>query len=155
MILSDPRIEAARAGTDPALICRVPSGWVFLCKLQFLRGYCILRSDPPAASINELSRAQRAQFLCDMTLVGDALLAVTDAYRINYLLASNRDPLLHAHIVPRYLSEPEALRIEPPWSRPDANDEATRFVYERDKELIGQIAGEIARLSALEIQKQL
>jgi diadenosine tetraphosphate (Ap4A) HIT family hydrolase len=142
----DPRIEAARAGTDPALICRVPSGWVFLCNLQFLRGYCILRSDPAVASINALGRVERAQFLGDMTLVGDALLEVTGACRINYALASNRDPVLHAHIVPRYPDEPEALRQELPWSYPNAYDTATGFVYERDKELIGQLAQAIQKL---------
>jgi diadenosine tetraphosphate (Ap4A) HIT family hydrolase len=145
MSLTHPRIEAARAGTDPALICKVSSGWVFLCNLQFLRGYCILQSDPVVESINALDAAGRAQFLCDMALVGDAILEVTGAYRINYAIAGNSDPVLHAHIVPRYLSEPEDLRKGLPWSHPDAFAESTRFVYERDKDLIEELNAAIQK----------
>jgi len=58
-----PRIETARAGVDPALICKVPSGWVFLCNMQYLHGYCILQSDPVVESINVLARKERLQFL--------------------------------------------------------------------------------------------
>ena len=99
-----PRIEAARAGVDPAVICKVNSGWVFLCNLQYLRGYCVLQSDPVVESINALNESRRSQFLGEMILVGDAILEVTDAYRINYFIAGNSDPYLHAHIVPRYLT---------------------------------------------------
>ena len=74
---------AARIGTNPTVICRVPSGWVALCNMQYLRGYTILLADPVVASINDLDRLQRAEYLGDMTLIGDALLEVTDAYRIN------------------------------------------------------------------------
>ena len=107
--IPDP-IAAARAGTTPAVICRVPSGWTVMCDMQFLRGYTILLADPPVASINDLDRLKRAEYLCDMALVGDALLEVTGAYRINYGIMGNSDPFLHAHIVPRYLTEPENLR---------------------------------------------
>jgi diadenosine tetraphosphate (Ap4A) HIT family hydrolase len=144
MAKSHPRIEAARAGVDPACICRVPSGWVFLCDMQFLRGYCILQADPVVASINALDPAGRANFLADMVNVGDALLALTGAYRINYILAGNRDPVLHAHIVPRYLSEPDDLRqggIH--WSHLNAYDNSARFDAVRDKILIDQLAVEI------------
>lgn len=143
-----PRIQAARAGRDPAAVCQLPSGWVFLCNLQFLRGYCILQADPAAASINDLTPPQRAQFLCDMALVGDALLGVTGTYRVNYCIAGNSDPTLHAHIVPRYLSEPEHLRKGLPWDHPLAYDSSTRFEPERDRPLIDQLAAAIGSLLA-------
>ena len=50
-----------------------------------------------------------------MALVGDALLEVTGAYRINYAILGNTDPALHAHIVPRFLTEPDEYRKGPPW----------------------------------------
>ncbi len=120
-------------------ICRVPSGRVYLCKLQFLRGYCILRAEPEAGSINALDPARQAQFLADMVRVGDALLEVTGAYRINYALMSNTDPVLHAHIVPRYMSEPEDLRRQPPWFYPTIDEPANRIDAERDRGLMRRI----------------
>ncbi|MCE5208940.1 MAG: hypothetical protein LLG42_11610 [Chloroflexi bacterium] len=44
--ISLEKLESARTGQEPSLICRMPSGWVFLCGMQFLRGYCILQADP-------------------------------------------------------------------------------------------------------------
>ena len=51
-----------------------------------------------------------------MTLIGDALLEVTGANRINYGIMGNPDPFLHTHIVPRNLTEPEKFREGLPWS---------------------------------------
>jgi diadenosine tetraphosphate (Ap4A) HIT family hydrolase len=133
------RIEAARAGTNLALICRMPSGWVVLCDMQFLSGYCILLSDPVVSSLNDLNHAQRVDFLSNMATVGDALLEVTGAYRINYAIAGNTDPYLHAHIVPRYMAEPEVLRKDLPWSHPQAEMDTIKFDYIRDKALMEKI----------------
>jgi diadenosine tetraphosphate (Ap4A) HIT family hydrolase len=140
MVISIPeRIETARAGTNPTVICRVPSGWVAMCDTQFLCGYCILLADPAVTSLNDLSQAKRAEFLSDMAAVGDALLAVTDAYRINYVIAGNTDPYLHAHIVPRYMSEPEEFRKGLPWSHPHSERDSILFDYRRDKPLMDQL----------------
>ena len=133
------RVETARAGTNPTLIYRVPSGWVVLCDLQFLSGYCILLSDPVVSSLNDLDRIQRSEFLCDMAMVGDALMEITGAYRINYAIAGNTDPYLHAHIVPRYLTEPETLRKGLPWSHPQAEIDSLKFDFDRDKPLIEKL----------------
>jgi diadenosine tetraphosphate (Ap4A) HIT family hydrolase len=133
------RIEQARAGTNPALICAIPSGWVILCDMQYLHGYSILLADPIVTSLNDLSHIQRAEYLCDMALVGDALIEVTGAYRINYAIAGNSDPYLHAHIIPRYTTEPESYRTRHPWSYPDSAMQATMFDIERDQGLIRQI----------------
>lgn len=130
------RVQSARAGTNPTVICHVPSGWAVLCDTQFLRGYCILLADPVVFSLNDLSLQDRPVFLRDMAAIGDALLEVTEAYRINYAIAGNTDPYLHAHIVPRYMSEPEELRKGLPWSHPKAEREAMLFDYERDQQLM-------------------
>jgi diadenosine tetraphosphate (Ap4A) HIT family hydrolase len=137
--LTHARIAAARAGTDPAVVCRMPSGWVFLCGLQYLPGYCILQADPVVESINALAPAQRSQFLGDMVLVGDAIMEVTEAYRINYAILGNSDPVLHAHIVPRFMSEPEDLRKGGPWSYPQEVVDARMFDAERDRELMRRV----------------
>lgn len=139
------QVEAARAGNEPALICRVPSGWVVMCTLQFLPGYCILLPDPVVPSLNDLAPSLRAGFLCDMALVGDALLEATGAYRINYAIMGNSDPALHAHIVPRYLWEPEDLRKGPPWAHDQDGPAARRFDPARDRALMEQIARSIQK----------
>jgi len=133
------RIEAARAGTNPTVICQVPSGWVVLCDTQFLSGYCILLADPALPSLNDLSQEKQSEYLRDMAVVGDALLEVTGAYRINYVIAGNTDPYLHAHIVPRYMSEPEEYRHGLPWSHPHAERDNILFDYQRDKPLMDRI----------------
>lgn len=130
------RVETARAGTNPTLICRVTSGWVVLSDMQFLSGYSLLLADPLVSSLNDLDRSKRSEFLCDMATVGDALLEVTGAYRINYAIAGNTDPYLHAHIIPRYMSEPETFRKGLPWSYPQSKMDSMVFDYERDKPLI-------------------
>ena len=137
------QVEAARLGRVPSLVSRVPSGWVVLCDMQFLRGYCILLPDPVVNSINDLDRSQRANYLCDMATVGDALMEVTGAYRINYAIFGNSEPALHAHIVPRYLSEPDQLRHGPPWAYAAKMIESNKFNPERDRPLIQQFANAI------------
>lgn len=139
------RILKARAGTNPAVICRVSSGWATLCDMQFLRGYTVLLADPVVASINALDYPKRAEYLCDMALIGDALLEVTGAYRINYEIMGNSDPFLHAHIVPRYMAEPEKFRHGLPWSYPKKLVGTVAFDFEQDKELIQQIASAIQK----------
>ena len=66
--------------------------------------------------LNALAPAARAEFLADMALIGDALLAVTGGVRINYAIFGNVDPALHAHVFPRHAAEPEVTRTAQPWA---------------------------------------
>ncbi len=141
MALSIPeRIANAHAGTNPTVIYRVPSGWVALGDMQFLPGYIIHTADPLVGTINDLDPAGRQRYLADMVLIGDALLEVTEAYRINYTIAGNQDPYLHAHIVPRYTSEPVQYRTGLPWSYPREVMDGRPFDPERDRELMERLA---------------
>jgi diadenosine tetraphosphate (Ap4A) HIT family hydrolase len=139
------QVAAARAGTEPALICQMPSGWAILSKMQYLSGYSLLLPDPVVPSLNTLTRETRAEYLCDMVAIGDALLEVTDAFRINYAIMGNSDPVLHAHIVPRYISEPEQIRKHLPWSYPQEFMDDRSFVLERDQELMTKLADAIKK----------
>ncbi len=112
------RVEAAQKGENPTVLCKMESGWAVFGDHQVLNGYCLLLPDPVVASINDLSVRQREIFLRDMTLIGDALLEVTGAWRINYEILGNSEPALHAHIVPRYEAEPEQYRYGPVWFYP-------------------------------------
>jgi diadenosine tetraphosphate (Ap4A) HIT family hydrolase len=66
-------------------------------------------------SINDLKEPERGLFLSDMVAVGDALLTITDAYRINYEIQGNGDQALHAHIFARYRTEEAEYRRGPVW----------------------------------------
>ena len=110
------RVAALRRGEDPTLIARMASGWAVFGESQFLRGYALLLPDPVVPHLNALGGAQRAQFLADMASLGDAVLAATGALRINYAMFGNQEPALHAHVVPRYADEAEALRPAHPWA---------------------------------------
>jgi diadenosine tetraphosphate (Ap4A) HIT family hydrolase len=141
------RVAAAQAGTNSTVICRMPSGWAVLCDVQFLRGYTILLPDPVVPDLNALDRDRRAQYLLDMATIGDALLEVTGAFRINYEILGNLDPALHAHIIPRYMTEPEEFRKGPAFLYDKDFRNSIKFDYGRDKELMAQIAAAIqARL---------
>lgn len=109
-------VVAAREGRDPRVITRLYSGWVLFGQQQFVRGYVLLLPDPVVPSLNALGAKERTQFLMDMTRVGDALLKVSGALRINYAMFGNAEPALHAHVVPRYQEEPEDKRTSHPWA---------------------------------------
>jgi len=110
------RVAACREGRDPTCIARVPSGWAVLGDPQVLRGYCLLLPDPVVPHLNALPPALQAAFLADMARIGDALLELTGAVRINYALFGNLEPALHAHVFPRRADEPEALSTAHPWN---------------------------------------
>lgn len=83
------RVKAAREGKNPTVICAMPSGWLVLGDQQFIPGYALLLPDPVVGDLNELKSVERSQFLQDMALIGDALLELTDSYRINYEILGN------------------------------------------------------------------
>ncbi|HSL45228.1 MAG TPA: hypothetical protein VK897_17475 [Anaerolineales bacterium] len=146
------RVEEAQQGKNPFVICRMSSGWAVLGDTQILPGYSILLSDPVVADLNALSLEQRATFLGDMSIVGDALLEVTGAALINYEILGNADRALHAHIIPRYSHEPDETRRKPIWFSDWTN--APQFDPERDKPLMEQLAQAIQnRLSKLEMHR--
>ena len=110
------RVALLRAGQDPTCIARLGSGWAVLGEQQFLRGYALLLPDPVVGTLNDLQGEARLTLLVDAGRLGDALLAVTGALRINYAIFGNQEPALHVHVVPRYADEPDPLRTAHPWS---------------------------------------
>ena len=133
------RVAEANAGTNPKVIARMKSGWAVLGDAQFLRGYCLLLPDPVVAHLNDLNGETRQQFLDDMAALGDAVLAVTGAVRINYEMLGNLEPALHAHVFPRYADEPENLRTKAVWLYPQSAWEETAFGIERDQAVMEAI----------------
>jgi diadenosine tetraphosphate (Ap4A) HIT family hydrolase len=109
------RVEACRAGRDSTCIARLASGWAVMGDPQVIAGYCLLLPDPVVPHLNAMSAAAQAAFLADMARLGQAVLEVTGALRINYAMFGNLEPALHAHVLPRFVSEPAELRTAHPW----------------------------------------
>jgi diadenosine tetraphosphate (Ap4A) HIT family hydrolase len=109
-------VEACRAGQDPAVIARLPSGWAVMGQRQVLRGYSLLVPDPVVPHLNALEGTARDRFLADLGRLGDAVLTATGALRINYAIFGNLEPALHAHVHPRYADEPDSMRTQHPWA---------------------------------------
>ena len=108
-------VESARRGDDPHVITRMRSGWAVMGRKQVLNGYCLLLPDPVVPHLNALSARDRDQFMAELGLLGDAVMAVTGALRINYAIFGNVEPALHAHVHPRYIDEPVDMRTNNPW----------------------------------------
>lgn len=145
--------QTARDGINPTLITKMSSGFLLLGFQQFLPGYVVLFADPPVSCLNDLSFEERANFLRDMSIAGDALLRCTEAYRINYEILGNESPVLHAHIFPRYMYEKEEYRKGPVWHYKEEIYNSVMFDQERHKDLIDNIKSEVETLQG-KISKQ-
>jgi diadenosine tetraphosphate (Ap4A) HIT family hydrolase len=110
------RVNDARAGRDATVLGRCASGWAVFGQQQFVQGYLLLLPDPVVPDLNALTPERRSQFLLDMSHLGDALVRTTAPLRINYAIFGNVEPALHAHVIPRYRSEPEHLQTQQPWA---------------------------------------
>ena len=137
------RVAECRSGTYPKTVCRVSSGWVVLGDVQFLRGYSLILPDPVVPDLNALDAAGRKTLLYEASVLGDALLEITGALRINYEILGNLEPALHVHVFPRFRDEPADLATRPAWFYDW--DAAPAFDPQRDAELIQDIR---ARLEA-------
>lgn len=141
-------VESLNSGDDPRLIARMPSGWAVMGREQLLSGYCLLLPDPVVAHLNDFDGEERAQFLEDMARLGDAVFSATGCVRMNYAIFGNLEPALHAHVIPRYESEPEEFRTKPyfaydlsdaPRFDPRVHGELQEQIRER---LLGQVGSE-------------
>lgn len=140
------QVTAAREGRDPRVIARLFSGWAVFGERQFLRGYALLLPDPVVPTLNALGAQERSGFLLDMARLGDALLKVTGAVRINYAIFGNVEPALHAHVIPRYGDEVEKLRAAQPWAYDW--DAAPAFERAHYQDLAEALRRELTRMGA-------
>lgn len=140
------RIELARKGLNPTVVTKMKSGWVVLGDNQTISGYCLLLADPIIDDLSKLDINRRKQFLFDMTVIGDALMTVLNAKKINYSIFDNLNMGLHAHIHPRYDWEKEEFKEYPPWKYHFMQVPIVEFDIEKNKPLIQKLKIEIDRL---------
>lgn len=142
------RLERIKAGNDPEMLIKLPSGYAILGKYQPapITGCCMLIPDPVVASPNDLDHATRAQFFSDLTLLGDAILDVTGCERINYLVLCNQVPELHGHCVPRFASEDATLRLKGPFEAYDFGNARVADANGEDRDLHARLSAALDRL---------
>lgn len=133
MTWRENRIKSAQNGTNPMLIKEMTGGFLVFGDVQFLPGYCVLLPKREVNSLNNLSLEERESFLLDMSIVGDALLSMCGATRVNYDILGNTDNYLHAHIFPRYDWEEEERRKMPVWLYDKSNWSNPDTAYQEEK----------------------
>jgi len=135
------RVQLCRDGALDQCIAKMPSGWAVMGDVQFLAGYCLLLPDPVVPDLNAMTMSQRQAFLSDMTRLGDAVLGVTGAVRINYEMLGNLEPALHAHVFPRFNDEVNALKTSPVWFYDWEN--APKFNINTHQTLLNKLKNEL------------
>ena len=115
------RVGSAERGENPMVLARMRSGFAVMGDTQFLPGYCVLLASPQADSLEALAPERRDLFLSDMGRLGDAVNRACSPRRVNYSIYGNTDAFLHAHVFPRYETEPGERRVMPVWTYPPEN----------------------------------
>lgn len=149
------RVQRILDGSDPELLAEMPSGYAILGKYQPapITGCCMLlprlaENGCVVSSPNDLGHDERAQYFSDLVLLGDAILDVTGAERINYLVLCNQVPELHGHCVPRFATEDKALRNQGPFEAYDFGSARVADASGQDRELHTQLREALQRLLA-------
>ncbi|MEV6974728.1 diadenosine tetraphosphate hydrolase [Kitasatospora sp. NPDC093806] len=118
------RIGSALRGENPTVIRRLDAGFAVIGDVQFLPGYAVLLTDDPDVQrLSDLPRPRRLAYLADLDRLAEAVERACGAAdpafrRVNLEILGNTDPMLHAHVFPRYDWEPEDLVRFPVWLYP-------------------------------------
>ena len=144
----EDRVGSALQGENPTMVTRMNSGFVFLADFQFLPGWCILMAYPQVKDLNSLPAGKRVEFLTDMHILGEAIENVTSPVRMNYSILGNTDPILHAHVYPRYDWEPPERLPLSAWlySRKEYWENPEQALSEKHAELAQNIKTELEQL---------
>jgi diadenosine tetraphosphate (Ap4A) HIT family hydrolase len=120
----EDRIGSALRGENPTVLKRMPGGFAAIGDVQWLPGYCVLLTDDPEVTrLSDLALAARREFLDSMADLSEAVeracYELDPAFRrVNVEILGNTDPMLHAHIWPRYDWEAPELVGKPVWLYP-------------------------------------
>ena len=145
-------IAAALAGENPKVMARMHTGFAVIGDTQHLPGYSLLLADTlDVDHLTDLPRSRRADFLFDLSLIGEAVFAVTKrdgAHRINYEVLGNSWPHLHGHVHVRYEWEPRDKVGGPVWRYSKAIRNAEEYAYDDEKhgDLRASITAELERV---------
>ncbi len=79
---------------------------LYLFKEQTYRGRCVVAYNGHVNELYELSDAELALFMQDVTRAARAMKAAFNPAKINYGAYSDKLPHLHVHLVPKYTDGP-------------------------------------------------
>ena len=122
----------AERGENPTVLGRLSTGWAVIGDTQHLPGYCLLLYSGDADHLTDLPRPRRAEFLLELSLLGEAVAAACAEAdpgfrRVNYEVLGNSWGHLHGHVHARYDWEPETYRSGPVWRYPDSDADEHRL----------------------------
>lgn len=143
---------AALRGENTKVMARMRSGFAVIGDTQYLPGYSLLLTDDLSVDhLTDLPWPRRRDFLFDLSLIGEAVLAATREHgvrRINYEVLGNSLFHLHGHVHARYGWEPGDRIGGPVWQYPKDLRNAPEHAYddERHGELRAAITAELTRL---------
>lgn len=131
----------------PYFVYEFETSYVELSKSQFWEGYCILFSKFDYHHLTDMPSNLREKYLMEMSILGEAMMEVLEATRINYNILGNSHPIVHAHLFPRYDWEDEELRKTVVWKYDQSffSDEVYRFNEKKHAPLKEQLAQSIDR----------
>jgi len=95
---------------DPFFVAELKTGYVVMSWYQYFEGYTIFVLKNHSAELHELKSDLKDEFLCEMSLVAEAVYRAFKPKRLNYAKLGNSDPHLHWHIIPRYGTDPKPER---------------------------------------------
>jgi diadenosine tetraphosphate (Ap4A) HIT family hydrolase len=133
-------------------MARMRTGFAVIGDTQHLPGYSLLLTDDLEVDHpTDLPWSRRRDFFFDLSLIGEAVLAVTreqGARRINYEVLGNSWPHLHGHVHARYEWEPRDKIGGPVWRYPNEERNAAEHAYDdsRHGELRAAITAELMRV---------
>jgi diadenosine tetraphosphate (Ap4A) HIT family hydrolase len=133
-------------------MARMRSGFAVIGDTQHLPGYSLLLTDDlDIDHLTDLPRSRRRDFLFDLSLIGEAVFAVTrerGARRINYEVLGNSISHLHGHVHVRYEWEPDDKLGGPVWRYPKDVRHAPENAFDdaRHGELRAAITAELTRV---------
>jgi diadenosine tetraphosphate (Ap4A) HIT family hydrolase len=133
-------------------MARMRTGFAVIGDTQHLPGYSLLLTDDLEVDHpTGLPWARRRDFFFDLSLLGEAVFAVTrarGAHRINYEVLGNSWPYLHGHVHARYEWEPPDKIGGPVWRYPKELRNAADHAYDEDRhgELRAPITAELIRV---------
>lgn len=147
------RVRAAREGRNPTVLAELDAAYAVIGDAQFLPGYSLALTKVPGVDrLSDLSRTQRLRYLADVDLLATAVEQVcakrdSGYRRLNVKILGNSDPVLHAHIWPRYEWEAPEIVGKPVWLYPPERwQEPATALGPQHEDLRAALTTEIHRL---------
>jgi diadenosine tetraphosphate (Ap4A) HIT family hydrolase len=94
-------------GVSELFVADLGTSRVYLNEDQFFPGWALVVLRRHATELYELSAAERAALIEDVSRTAEALARVYRPVKMNYELLGNQVPHIHWHLIPRLAGDPE------------------------------------------------